>query len=130
MTNVTESTKAALRRRANEARTSPNPHFREAAALTRGVPVHADMGGTLVIDLDGDVVAINGEDGSVSKVDDAWRLVALTKAANLFPELAELRPQRPPDANTCAACKGCGAVKLFGHSLDCGVCYSTGWTRQ
>jgi hypothetical protein len=97
---------------------------RKAAALTGGVPVYSDMGGTLVVEPTGEVLLFDHDTGTVkSPGEPKWTLAALAKAAERFPELAALAPVRPPDAGTCPACGGSGLIL----SIDCGTCMGLGW---
>jgi hypothetical protein len=100
---------------------------REAAALTGGLPVYSDMGGTLVVSPSREVLVYDHDTRSVKPEDDArWRTLARAKAAKRFPELAELSPVRPHNAMDCTACDGRGVIL---DSADCGVCMSLGWVE-
>lgn len=101
---------------------------REAARLTGGVPVYADMGGVFVVFGDGRVLSLEHDTTNVRPVEDpVWRMVALVSAAKKFPELAALMPERPPNAVTCPDCGGSGV--RFAKNLICGTCHYSGWVN-
>jgi hypothetical protein len=98
---------------------------RQAAERTGGVPVYSDIGGTLVVAPNGDVLHFDPDTESVRPVtEDRWRNLALARAAKRFPELVVLAPLRPPDATTCPACGGLGVVL---GSVGCAECTGLGW---
>lgn len=98
--------------------------YRSAAKLAHGLPVSADIGGTTVITPDGAIFDVALDEDRVRPVTEAkWKRAALAMAARLYPELAELYPQRPRGAVTCDACAGTGVF----IGLPCGHCGSVGW---
>jgi hypothetical protein len=98
---------------------------RAAAQATGGLPVYSDMGGVLVIAPDLRVLVYDPEVLASKEADAHWRRVALVRAAEKFPELRSLMPQRPSDAEDCKACQGKGTVLKF--QVTCGKCGGTGW---
>jgi hypothetical protein len=66
----------------------------EAAHITKGLPVHCDIGGCLILTSDGRVLEYASYDGAVKEVaDPVWIERALEAAASKFPELTALKPQ-------------------------------------
>lgn len=120
---------AAIERLSREAAAGASlPEAREAAARTGGVPVHADLGGVLVLATDGSVLHYDPEGGRVSPVEDIrWQLLALVKAARAFPDLRQLRPGMP---DTAVACERCGGRGVILGDLDCGACFGIGWNPE
>lgn len=102
---------------------------RALAERTGALPVHADMGGLLLIAPDGAVLHHDPDTGRTESVHDSWRLLARTSAADRFPALASLRPRRPPFAVDCHACRGAGRLDLA-PDLPCGACFGTGWLED
>ena len=124
-TGVDVDTGNAIERLAREAASPAGPEVtREAARRTGGVPVHADLGGVLVVAVDGSVLHYDPETDTVSAADERWRSLARAKAARLFPELRSLAPQRPFGSVACDQCGGSGEI-LGG--MDCGACLGVGW---
>jgi hypothetical protein len=102
-----------------------DPDARKLVARTGALPVHADMGGTLLLTPDLRVLSCAHDSSQVSEEGGAkWTLLALRLASERFPELADLRPRRPADAYVCLVCSGSG--QLFGR-LWCGPCSGLGW---
>jgi hypothetical protein len=102
-----------------------DPDDRKLVAKTGALPVHADIGGTLLLTPDLRVLSCAHGSDQVSEEGRAkWTLLALRLASERFPELAELRPRRPADARECPVCSGSGT--LFGR-LCCGQCSGLGW---
>lgn len=100
---------------------------RAAARLTGGVPVYWDFGGVLAVTPDGGVAFYDPETGEVSaEREEGWRTLALVKAAQKYPELQALLPERPGAAVTCSHCGGSGTV--LGH-IPCGACFGAGWIK-
>jgi hypothetical protein len=100
----------------------------EAAMLTGGLPVYADLGGILAITPDLQVKAYDPETRRVSDVTDAtWRRVALVSASEKYSDLAGLHPPRPTDATNCMACGGSGRqiARAF-----CRACGGLGWVAS
>jgi hypothetical protein len=102
-----------------------DPELREAAAQTGGLPVYTDIGGVLVLMPTGTVVRYDPESAiSTDEHSAGWKVLALTRAARKFPQLAALCPPRPDRAVTCAQCDGSGVLQ---GNVDCGTCFGTGW---
>ena len=99
--------------------------MRQAAALTGGLPVYADIGGVILLMPDGAVAYYDTEQRCARAVDDeSWRTVAFVRAAKRYPELQGLHPARPMDACVCPQCAGAGEVVA---GVGCGKCLGTGW---
>lgn len=100
---------------------------RAKAAVEPFLPVYLDLTSVLGLRPDGSVIewACEG-DGAVTVVDEPrWRRLALCQAARRYPALAPLVPDRPPDAITCEACEGAGALR--GHPELVCACGGAGW---
>jgi hypothetical protein len=98
---------------------------REAARATGGLPVQCDIGGVLVLTVQGGVLHYDPERGeAVPVADEHWRKAALINAARKHVELRSLFPAKPEGAIPCPQCAGTG--KLV-RDLDCAECMGTGW---
>jgi len=96
------------------------------------LPLYGDMGGSLALRPDLEIIAIPDDPRERMHVetDPLWRTVALVRGSKRFPQLAELIPKRPSDADTCPSCNGTGiftipempALKNLGCS-----CGGLGW---
>ena len=94
------------------------------AKRTGGLPVYASWWGEMLLLPDGNVIFID-DDGEVSRVlDRATIRLVHKRASEIFPQLAGLAPQRPPDVPDCATCRGTGKS---GTSAGCRACGSMGW---
>ncbi len=113
----------AIQRLSAAAASAALPEERMAAAASGGVPVHVDVGGVLVVCVNG-VQAFDPATGSLRHVTDEWATTALVKAARRFPELASLLPQKPLSASSCSACQGTGSILGV---LTCASCSGIGW---
>ena len=118
LTNLIETASRRIERSGTDA------DQRDAARVTGGVPVYSDMGGILVLNRDLSVSRYNPDDGSVTQATEEWRVLALRRASQLFPELGSLAPERPAGAADCPACHGTGTI-LGG--IVCGTCLGSGW---
>lgn len=99
---------------------------RSVAVATGALPVYGDIGGDLVIRDDGEILRFDPENAVTVREDDLrWRLVALSFAAERFPELAALRPVRSAESRVCSVCRGTGR---FEGRARCGTCLGLGWT--
>jgi hypothetical protein len=91
----------------------------------------------------GDVVRDDEEAGPLRPADPDERDFGLARAAELYPELAHLRPPRPRLAVTCEQCLGRGRLAVSpgkavpwderhgsGHFVYCPGCNSLGWTGR
>jgi hypothetical protein len=108
----------------------PDPHdlgpmVRETSAL----PVYTDMGGTLFIRPDGEILllCLNSNEAPQIERDPVWRLTAVVAAAEKYPELRVLLPIRDDNAIECQSCGGRGRVSIFRSELRCGDCCGLGW---
>jgi hypothetical protein len=96
----------------------------QIARATGALPVHADMGGALVLTVSGTVLSYDFETALTTETSEWWTTVAILKAARRFPGLRSLAAASAPlDAIKCPACGGSGQLQR----MDCGICLTTGW---
>src|SRR5689334_15528984 len=80
---------------------SASDEVRRVARATNGLPVYSDLSGSLALATDGKVLFRDSESGAVEEVkDEKWTTVALVAAAEKYPDLRDLLPERPPLAIT------------------------------
>ncbi len=114
--------------------------WRSSCADSGRLPVFDLWGPVMYLTPAGEVV-IDHEDRPTRPADPAEREFALARAAEQHPELAHLKPPRPPGAATCNVCGGRGRITLSqGKILPwqdgsgsksffyCPECNSLGWT--
>jgi hypothetical protein len=96
----------------------------EMAALG-ALHLYADTGGSLLLRPTGEVIGLNHDSNApeVLSANSRWHRLAYVVVAELYPELASLRPTKPRHARDCSACAGTG--QLIG--LRCGHCQGLGW---
>ena len=96
----------------------------EVAARFNALPLYEDIGGVLALCSDGTMMQVAPDADTAQPVtDERWITVALVAGAERYPDLRELLPQRPPNAQPCAVCRGTGRV----HGAWCGACSALGW---
>jgi tetratricopeptide (TPR) repeat protein len=106
---------------------SAAPLIREAAKITNALPVYGDLGGILCISRDGRVLCLDNSGLVTVVTDDFWRIVAAVSAAEKYPELSAILPERPPGAKPCSDCSGFG--KFMTSRAFCGKCRGLGWVE-
>jgi hypothetical protein len=110
----------------------PDPlGLRPAVLVSGALPVYSDLGGTLFVRPDGEILFLEHDSPDEPKVerDPAWRLSALVSGAEKYPELRPLLPVRGKGARECDACAGRGRVQIgeAGRGILCGRCRGLGW---
>ncbi len=102
------------------------------ARRMQALPVYTDMGGALGFTKDGIVLSFDWQSEQVTpESDDRWIIVAAVAAAEHYPELRSLLPDRPPTATTCSYCSGRGKVAVTPESkIGCGKCWGLGWVES
>src|SRR5215510_6818358 len=108
--------------------------LRKLAAELELLPAMRDLGGCFAIRADGQIFSFLWDFPYPLRPEVHPRIIniVLYQASLRYPELSELKPQKPPDAQTCSQCKGTGDP-LFGTDLenkyDNIVCYcgNLGW---
>ncbi len=108
-----------------------DPEFVAVVRRLRAWPVYSDMGGTLLIDVDGEVHGLDHDTMEVGPGPDvSWKTAAWVHAARKVPEIREALPARSADAIDCPDCGGQGTIQVTsGVRLDCGRCWGLGWLR-
>ena len=125
MSPVRIEIKEAIRLLILEAKQEPLSSVNRAVADAVGaLSVYADMGGSLALTPEGKVVRYDFENGATSTPDENMQKLAWVRAAQRFPALADLAPERPDNATTCPMCSGIGEIH---PGMVCGRCYGTGW---
>jgi len=102
---------------------------RMVARATNALPVYFDMSGALSITADGSVLFFDWESEEIRPIkDERWIMIAAVSAAEKYPDLRGLIPDRPPTAKTCPLCAGSGIQSLTPrHETFCGQCCGLGW---
>ena len=110
----------------------PDPlNLSQMVRTFRALPVYSDLGGTLFIREDGEIlVSRDSREPPELETQRQWRIVALTQGAAKFPVLAELLPQRADSDEDCISCGGGGRVVVGAADLLCGKCLGLGWTSE
>ncbi len=105
----------------------------ETADLARRIqalPVYTDMSGALAFTVDGRVLFFSWETEQIQPTNDEWVTVAAVAAAEKYPELREILPQRPATAATCGKCGGTGKLQLTPELTPrCYTCRGLGWVE-
>ncbi|GAA4595729.1 hypothetical protein BJY16_001774 [Actinoplanes octamycinicus] len=117
------------------------PDWRSSCARPGHLPLFNYWGPVMYLTSAGDVIRDDEEGGQLRLADPDERNFGLARAADLYPELAHLRPRRPQAAVTCDLCRGQGRVVVSrgktspwpdGYELRsflyCSGCNSLGWT--
>jgi|SRR5215831_19366552 len=106
--------------------TDPEPYvicddldMRKLAAELNLLPVMLDMGGCYAIRPDGQIFSFLWDYPYDLRPEDDPRIVNVVfyRASLKYQELAELKPQKPADAQICPVCKGTGDP-FFGSELE------------
>ena len=100
-----------------------SPFVAEFAAL----PLYRGWTETIGIQPSGEIVrwSPDGDFAGIQPEDDrVWVLSALVEGSKRYPELAELIPQRPPDAVDCECRKN---PWIASGKFECGKCGGVGW---
>ena len=99
---------------------------RTLARAMNALPVYFDFSGALGFTPDGTVLHHDLESRQTTAMtDERWIVIAAVSAAEKYPDLREMLPDKPPTAKTCTLCSGTGRqleIKAF-----CGNCAGLGW---
>ena len=108
-------------------RTPRAEQLREAALALEVLPVTDDWDRDYGVRPDGDVISFNrvAPYDPRAELDPRGRATVLGYAVWKFPELADLRPDRPDDAVTCSLCQGTG--QSSSSSSGACLCGGLGW---
>jgi len=116
----TSATSSIVSRLYEQALVGPQP-VAQVAQRTKGLPVYLDMGGSLVLTPQGEVLEYVFETDTISSVTEPCSLrLAAVAAAQRYPELGVLRP---PRGERCTACHGSGTL----HRVRCAECDGDGY---
>jgi hypothetical protein len=104
----------------------------EAVRVSGALPVYSDMGGTLLLRPDGEILFLEDaseDDEPQFETDEGWRITAIVVGAERYPELRPLLPIRPAVAEACGACDGQGRIRVaeISRGFLCGTCRGLGW---
>lgn len=126
---------AKLITRLIDAYTDPTPdptNLRQLVAEKRVLPLLLDFGGMCAINANGDILSFLWDDREHPQVETDPRIcnIALFQGSKKYPELKELVPAKPVDAQVCPGCGGTGidpyATKLKMDNIVC-YCGGLGW---
>lgn len=113
--------------------TSIEPFNHQQIVETLGVlPLCCDWGGCHAIRPDGEIIVFLTDYPGEWRIEDDPRIrnTAIYQGSLKYPELKELVPTRPPDAQTCSSCQGTGtdpmALQLKSDHIIC-YCGGLGW---
>jgi hypothetical protein len=99
---------------------------RVVARNAHALPVYFDFSGALGFTAQGLVVHYDLESEQTTRIaDDRWLIIAAVSAAEKFPELQGILPDKPPTATTCPFCSGTG--RQLQVNAFCGNCSGLGW---
>ena len=108
---------------------SHSPWVVETARRTGGLPVYGDLGGTITLTPQGEVLMYDEESETVTAVTERmWQDVALASLAKWYPDLQDLLPTRPEAALGCPNCSGSGW--MMDGRLFCRLCRGLGWIEH
>jgi hypothetical protein len=110
----------------------PNdPVLVKAVRASGAMPVYADMGGTLFLRPDGEILFLDdvSSDAPQIETNPGWRITAVVVGAEKHPELGRLLPARPPGIGNCEDCEGHARVRIgdIDYYFLCGTCHGLGW---
>ena len=113
----------------------PDAHFRVLAQRLEALPIYADMGGNILIRPDGELLFVSIDEDEdnpgvvTSLIEPKWRTIALVVGSEKYPELRELLPSRPLNAQDCQHCGGRGRIDPLPEikGILCGYCDALGW---
>ena len=105
--------------------------LRGLAAELNALPMFLDFGGCYAIRVDGEIVSFMWDEPYSLKPENDPRIrnLVLFQGARKYPELDELVPKRPPEAEDCSHCSGTGIEPMnggLGFDEDMIVCYCGG----
>jgi hypothetical protein len=93
--------------------------LRKLAAELNLLPATGDFGGCYALRTDGQIFSFLWDTPYELRPEDDPRIIniVLYQASQRYPELSQLKPQKPPDAQTCPMCKGTGDL-FFGKEME------------
>jgi hypothetical protein len=108
------------------------PVSHENIRRAQALPVYSDIGGTLLLTPTGEILRspIDSTGSPTPEPDLRWRLLALVRAADKYPQLMQLRPIPDQDSTQCLVCTGNGSINVGRVVAICGTCHGLGWRRQ
>jgi hypothetical protein len=130
VTNTSTAIEGSIKALVRAWHDGPDPHdLGPVVRETGAIPVYSDMGGTLFIRPDGEILLLCHDSDEPPQIepDPHWRLWAKVAGAEKYPELRVLLPIRDENATECRSCCGRGRVLIGETSLRCGDCCGLGW---
>jgi hypothetical protein len=112
--------------------TSDPLNIRQLVAEEKVLPLFWDMGGVFAINANGDILSFLWDDTLHPQVeyDPRIRNIVLFQGSKKYPELKDLAPVKPDNAQVCPSCRGTGieptATKLNVDNIIC-YCGGLGW---
>lgn len=117
--------KAHLENFLRSEQTNPNEEHQIARQIN-ALPVYADFSGILGVGPEGTILRYDWESGEFGPItDNGWPIIAAVSAAEKYPDLLAMLPDKPPGAKPCSPCEGTG--KQFHIKVFCGTCLGLGW---
>ena len=111
--------------------------LRGLAAELNALPMFLDFGGCYAIRVDGEIVSFVWDEPYSLKPENDPRIrnLVLFQGARKYPELDELVPKRPPEAEDCSHCGGTGIEPMnekLGFDEEMIICYcgGLGWLPE
>lgn len=101
--------------------------MRTVAAEMQVLPLMLDMGGCYALRQDGTVISFSWDDSHDHRVERDARIIriALFQGSLKYPEISELVPKRPANAENCRHCPGAEKMSEI-PTLAAFVCYCGG----
>jgi hypothetical protein len=112
--------------------------FDSEARSLQSLPIFPDLFTSYFLRPDGELFAVDfseAEPKSEIEKDIRIKITVINMAAEWFPELKDLLPCRPNDAQDCPDCNGTGRLRFndyYGQSasVPCPRCMTLGWVQR
>ena len=114
------------------------PGFDSEARSSQALPILWDLFTIYFLRPDGELFAVDffeAEPKPEIEKDIHTKITVINVATEWFPELKDLAPCRPDDAQDCPDCNGTGRLRIIDYygqpaSLACPKCMTLGWVRH